>query len=113
MLRTALSITLRFTAPDFTRSSRWEMKPKVIISISTPAFTALQATSLRSVPKPWDTISPIEFQSVTTSPSKPHSPRSTSLRMKVLPVEGTPSLSLNDVIRVWAPALTAASKGGR
>ena len=89
------------------------MNPKVIISISTPTLAALQATSLRSTPKPWAIISPIEFQSVTTRPSKPHSPRSTSWRMKALPVDGTPSLSLNEVISVIAPALTAASNGGR
>ena len=81
--------------------------------MSTPAFTDFKATSLESAAKPWLIISLAEAQSVTTTPSNPHSSRSTSFKMKAFPVEGTPSLSLNEVINVAAPALAAASNGGK
>lgn len=83
------------------------------MSMSTPALIAFMAASFVSAANPCETISPAEFQSVTTIPSNPHSLRSTSSSRKRLPVEGMPSLSLNEVIRVMAPLRTACSKGGR
>ncbi len=89
------------------------MKPNDIISISTPALTDCSVACLRSLAKPWAIISPDEFQSVTTMPSKPHSLRSTSRSRKSLPVEGMPSISLNEVMSVSAPASTHALKAGK
>ena len=89
------------------------MKEPLTISISTPAFTAFSAASLRSLQNPCATISVADAQSVTTIPSYFHSLRSTSFRIKLFPVEGIPSLSLNEVIKVAHPALATASKGGR
>ena len=55
----------------------------------------------------------MEFQSLTTNPSKPISSLSTSFSKKELPEAGTPLMSLNEVITVATPASKAALKGGR
>ena len=81
--------------------------------MSTPAAIDFTATSGRSFAYPWSIISDIEFQSLTTKPLKPHSSRSTWRSRNSLPEEGTPLISLNEVMTVAAPASTAALKGGR
>ena len=83
------------------------------MSMSTPAFTESSVACLRSFAKPWAIISPEEFQSVTTIPFQPHSSLRRSLRRKVFPVEGIPSISLKEVMRVAAPASAQALKAGR
>ena len=55
----------------------------------------------------------MDRQSLTTSPSKPHSSRRTWVRRNRLAVAGIPFRSLNEVITVAAPASSAALKGGR
>ena len=81
--------------------------------MSTPALTDISVACLRSEAKPWATISPEEFQSVTTIPSKPHSFLRMSVRSQRFPVEGIPSFSLNEVIKVSAPASIARLKAGK
>ena len=50
------------------------------MSISTPARNALRAAVAPSFASPFRTSSPIEFQSLTTSPWKPHSFRKICLQ---------------------------------
>ena len=97
----------------------------LVISESTPEFSASAAASAPSSATPWPhspvsgfigghaRISATAVQSLSTKPSKPHSP----LRMRFirygLPQPGTPLIALNEHIAVSAPASMAALNGGR
>ncbi len=86
---------------------------RLSISMSTPAVSARRAASAPSAAIPcgisWDTAS----QSLTTKPENPHSPRRTWVSVKGLADDGTPLRSLNALMKVSAPASTAALKGGK
>jgi hypothetical protein len=82
------------------------------MSMSLPARIAWRAACSRFSAKPCGTISPIEPQSDTTKPWKPHSPFRMSRCRCAFPVAGIPAISLNEFMNVATPASAAALKGG-
>ncbi len=83
------------------------------MSMSLPAPTARRAASRRSAATPWAISSPMDPQSETTKPSKPHSPFRMSRCSWTLAVAGTPPISLKAFMKVATPASSAALNGGR
>ncbi len=82
------------------------------MSMSTPAVAASIVAWSLSAATPWFIISVMAFQSLTSTPSNLQRSRSTSRMSQLLPDEGTPFMSLNDVMNVATPAPAAASNGG-
>ena len=113
MLRTALSIVCMGTIRSDTDCFRFFINVSLTISMSTPAVTDFSAASFSFAQNPWFIISATDVQSVTTMPSYFHSSRRMFFSMNLLAVEGTPSLSLNEVIKVAHPISAAALKGGK
>ena len=99
--------------PSFTSLSRLSAYAGVHISISTPVSIAFIAASVLSSQQPCATISQTAPQSDMSTPSKPHSPRRTSLISHLLPDDGTPFNRLKDVMASSQPASTAALYAGR
>ena len=83
------------------------------ISKSTPTLTPRAAASGRSTAKPCVTRLRTAFASLTTKPSNPHCPRSTSVNSQRLPDAGIPLRSMYAVITLPAPAASAAWNGGK
>ena len=82
--------------------------------MSMPAMIASRVASF-SVAKVWWTVTIflMSSQSETTTPSKPSSPRSTSVNRNRFACPGTPFTSPEFTITDIAPALMPAANGGR
>ena len=99
----------------------------LVISESTPEFSASAAAAGPSSATPWPQSgcvvsgffggqarsSATAVQSLSTNPSKSHSPLRMSFIRYELPQPGTPLSALNEHIAVSAPASIAALNGGR
>ena len=112
MRRHAWSISCRVTFPSSSDFFSVQIKAFAPMSMSSPAFSASAATCCRS-PMPWAVISPTDPASETTNPSNFHWSRNTSVSSQRLPVAGIPSTTLNDDMKLPAPASAAALYGGR
>src|SRR6266568_1038322 len=101
----------------------------LVISESTPAFSASAAASGPSAATPWPhglphgaslgftggqaRSSATAVQSLSMKPSNPHSRLRMSVIVSGLAQPGTPLIALKEHIAVPAPASTAALNGGR
>ena len=111
--RTASSTSFTSTLSAFTRATRWPTYARDSMSMSLPAVMACCAACSRFSEKPCGIISPMDPQSETTKPWKPHSPFRMSRCRCALAVEGMPAISLNEFMNVATPASAAALNGGR
>ena len=82
------------------------------MSISQPALSAISADSLWSAHTPCITASLMAAKSDIRTPLKPICSLNTSLISLLLTVVGIPSIVLNDVITIAAPASIAALYAG-
>ena len=112
--RTQASIAASVTAPFSTASVKCPYAGSVsAISRSTPAATPRAPASARSAAKRWVTRFRTALASLTTNPSNPHWPRSTSLNSHWLAEAGMPFRLMYADITLPAPAAIAASNGGK